>query len=187
MTLPEDDSGTQKIESGLENKLKNHSSTNVHVQMTFNHELSPEERQFFESEDLHLLVYRHNHSWYISIPVDKLNLIAQNESIIRIADIPVKNKLSPRVREDDIGYWAFNDDGTVKLKVTFFADVPNDVARRIIEKYGAQIYSEQLRYGPGMLNDYNMNIPKEKITELASEDVVEFISDDPAPQQVLTE
>jgi len=134
------------------------------------------EKEQWKRLGIELLSYIPNNAWYayISVPIESVTEYADVRSVVMLEQT---DKIEPKILNGDFGGWANNLDGTVTLTVTFFKHTPQDLNQAVLNKYGNSIR------GPGMINDWIVNIPKTSLHELASEDSVKWIDEIPSPPE----
>lgn len=91
-----------------------------------------------------------------------------------------EDKIDVRVLADGVGEWAQNDDGTVRLRVSFFGDVSDEAALQFLKEQGAEasvVYSI-----PTLGPEFEISVWPDALLGLAEADIVRWIVDgDPEP------
>ena len=158
------------ISDALNSAIATTSYEQMHVLLQFYHLPGNDERSKLSGLNVTLCGYIHNNAYLTSIPTGYLTEISNLSFIRWIGDILPEDKISSYIRDDKIGNWAVNEDGTVNVIVKFFKDVLPEDAKNVIEQHDGTAKS-----GVGMLNDLTISISKDRITDLAKEDSVQWI------------
>lgn len=167
------------ISDTLKSILVNTSPKQMHVLLQFYHIPSNDERLELSNLNVTLCDYIHNNAYFASVPTRNLTGISNLSFIRWIGNILPEDKISSYIREGKIGDWAINEDGTVNVIVKFFRNISPEDAKNIIKKHKGTAKGEV-----GMLNDVTVSISKDRITELAKEDDVQWIEQVPPPPTI---
>ncbi|MCK5505648.1 MAG: hypothetical protein KAJ10_10820, partial [Thermodesulfovibrionia bacterium] len=147
----------------------------VHMYMQFYEMPDLNESNLLKELGVEYQGYIPNNTWIVSAPAD----LALPESLLSkvrwIGEIQPEDKIAPKIRQGEIGNWAWNEDGSVNIVVIFFMDVPEHVSREILTRYG------EIKSGPLMLNDWILKTSLEAIANLAVNESVKWIDEVPPP------
>lgn len=122
-----------------------------HVFIQLKRFLNIEERAEFEEHGVKLLSYVGGYAWYAlltdSTPLkfaqpDVVKRIPALGSIRWIGAIEPTDRVAPEVLEPRMNKWIKTRDNRERYSVYFFKDVPMEVGRQIIRKYGGEIKGE---------------------------------------------
>jgi hypothetical protein len=133
------------------------------------------EREYLANLGVSLLGYLPYYAWMASLPSERLEEIISHTNVRWIGKFQPEDKVSPSILGDKLSDYIINLDGTLNLVVTIFEDVPQDEARGTLNRYGV-VYEE-----PILSNFWLVNIPKDNIWALASEDSVQWVEGVPPP------
>lgn len=138
---------------------------------------SPQEMAILKDLNLRLLEYLPNLAWFASLPasLEKLNELGALPFHRATVEIQLVDKLSPELSQG-VGQWARNPDGTVRLNVQFFRDVPLSEGRRIVTSLGGRVSAE-----PPLLHALTIALPEAQLWSLAQEINVQWIDQVPPP------
>ncbi|MCW4048418.1 MAG: S8 family serine peptidase [Candidatus Bathyarchaeota archaeon] len=148
----------------------------VHVLLNFGHDPTMEERAVLEKYGVTLLAHIHVNGWFSSIPKDSINEITDLPFIRWVGEILNDDKISPYIRQDSFGEWGISDDGNVTIIVNYFKDIELNEAKSIIDRYDG-VYIGNIK----TISAIVVSLPKERIVELAKEDIVQWIEQIPPP------
>jgi len=170
--------GNEKISDELQEKIKNTDLNKLHVFVKFNKSVEgqPAKSALENQYGILFSVYRHDKSWIITAPVNRIHEFALDTNVVFIRDNDWKDKIRGGVEEYKFEDRDLYNNGTVKLTLIFFKDISDESAIKIIKEYATQLYrGDPVGWGPGMLNDYFIRIPIDKINVLAQNDEVQYI------------
>ncbi|NQV09182.1 S8 family serine peptidase [Candidatus Woesearchaeota archaeon] len=140
-----------------------------HILLQLDHIPTEQEKQDFSEYELTFLEYIPDHAWIISIPSSKINELEQHEDVIFIGDLKKQDKLlhSLETRSKSGNFLNKVKKNKIKLQGYFFSDVSDQ--NSILSKY---------------TDDYNLannkfiiNISKNQLNILASEDSIKWVTD----------
>jgi hypothetical protein len=147
----------------------------VHILIQFYRVLNNSEKKTLEEAGVKILSPIQNVTWFASIQSDSLEKILQFSFLRWIGEVLPEDKIEPKIIKEGVSFWAINPDGTIKLKIKFFEDIPENKAREILGKYAKEIQ------GPELLNYWTIITEDENILEIAKEDEVQWIDETSPP------
>ena len=151
----------------------------AHVLMQFYDMPNTSERAvLYKDFGVELQTYIPNNAWFTDIPCKSVSDIVALPNVRWIGKILPDDKISPHIRDCDVGSWAVNPDGTVNLLAMFFDDISNDDATSVIGKYG-NVAAEPSPWGG---NVWTIMMNESDIAVLANEDAVQWIEPVPPPK-----
>ncbi|MCD4737580.1 MAG: S8 family serine peptidase, partial [Bacteroidales bacterium] len=161
---------SSEITSTIQNKITTFQSEKMHIILQF-HELPDESiKAQLRQKGVNLLSYIPNNAWFASIPQGLSMNDPEFSSVRWIGEVLPEDKLSSSVASKKFYKRALNIDGTIKLSVTFYSDVQTQEANNVLSNYTSIIS------GPDMSNTYAIALPEDKIMNLASEDIIQWIN-----------
>lgn len=145
-------------------------------------------RQRLVTKGIRLLSYIGGNSYYATVDRPEIlgfeTLEAKRDpalSLVRwIGQIKAADRVEPDVLEGKFGDWAINDDGTVKIRIMFFADVDSTAQIELLSRYTNQFKQHST-------NIWQLSIDPKKIPLLINEDRVHWIEQEPPPYEVLND
>ena len=172
------------LDASLASQLGPRQAGRIHMLIQFDRVPSRAERQFLTRKGVTLLNYIPNLAWFASIPASRvtaLDVLAHTPARWLGLILP-EDRIDPFLLSKGAGEWAQNQDGTVKVKVTFFEDVARVQASRVIAQLGGRIESEFVA-SPS----YWISIAPAGIGDLMEQDEVQFIGFYPPPSTTLND
>lgn len=157
-----------------------------HILLQFKHTPTRSERLALQARGVKLLAHVGGNAWHASLtdstPLSFIKPITRTKypvlnTIRWIGQLEPEDKIHPVLRESGPGPWATNADGTIKVSVDFYTDVPRERAREILRGHGAVIESERTRR-----ISFYVVVEPEAIDALAAEDGIESIDLYPPPR-----
>ena len=139
-----------------------------------------------ESSGIRLLSYINGNAYYalVARPRDHRRRPSGSHtvpSVIRWAGpIQPDDRVEPAILKGHLNEYAFNEDGTVKLRLLFFEDVELEEQSELLGRF-----SEDLDRQSDHI--WRLNIDPQKITGLITEDIVEWIEQEPPPPEPLND
>lgn len=164
-----------EVQSGL-NWLHTVPYGRVHVLLQLYEPPDSAARTLLEQSGILLLNYIPSNAWFASIPS---TLQLDDPAIILIrwfGPILPEDKLPAELFGGSIGDWALREGNRVALEVAFFEDVDLDDGRQLLLKYDATVIGST-----PLSNKVTVEILKDSILSLATEDVVRWIDVVPPP------
>ena len=140
---------------------------------------TPDDTQRLELDQagVRLLDYIPENAWIASLPADITEL--QSLPIVHwIGRLLPEDKVHPAIHDGHFGSWAINSDGTVNLQVDVFTEVPLSEARKRVLDHGGTILGTTPE-----ISQLFVRLPAMALWELASEDMVQWIDEEPAPPE----
>jgi parallel beta-helix repeat protein len=126
-------------------------------------------------QGVEILDYLPKSAFYASVSGEGLDFLDQDGNVRAVLPIEADDRIAPVLREEGVGHWARNDDGTANLIVMYFKDVPREDVRDVISRYGT-IVDE-----PPLSNIWTIRIDESRIWEFAEEDIFFWIQNDHLP------
>jgi len=169
-----------KVDSRVVGKIKSSSLDTVHAMIQFDHVLNVGERKSLEGDNIIFHGYNGNNSYTASIPVSGIENLTQITYVKRIIPVPLEIKMERYFLYGKIPNSAFNDDGTIKLNVIFYYDIPEERAVEVITKYGDIIINgyEREEYEENLPEDYDIYfhaLNNDSVLQLGKEDEVRYV------------
>ncbi len=134
---------------------------------------------FLEENGIVLLDYLPNYGYFARLSEDGLARLQETEFFRAALPARSENKMPARLRNGGPSIHAQAEDGAVRLVVVFFGDVSMASASAVARRYGEVIATRADE------NTLEMNVPSDRIGELAAEDVVQWIETAPPPKREL--
>ena len=129
-----------------------------------------------EKSGIRLLNYIPSNAWFASVP-RTLQIEDPAIPLMRwLGPILPEDKVAEGLLEGSIGTWALREGNRIALEVSFFEDMNLQDGEQVIREYGGTI----IRSTP-MSNKLTVEVPKEVISLLATEDSVRWIDVIPPP------
>jgi len=164
-----------EIRSGLD-WLRTVPYRHVHVILQLYEPPDSAARTLLEQSGILLLNYIPSNTWFASIP-NSLQIDAPALTLVRwFGPILPEDKLPAELLSGSIGSWALREGNKVALEVTFFEDVDLEYGRQLLLKYDAVVISMT-----ALSNKMTIEIPKDAILSIATEDIVRWIDVVPPP------
>ena len=139
------------------------------------------QRAQLETAGVDLLGYIPHNSWLARFPADTGRVRAL--TFVRwIGPLLPRDKVDPAIYGGNFGSWAVNPDETVNLWLTPFADVSLEAAARIVAAHDGTVAREETEY-----HRLHITLPPERLSSLAREDRIQWITQAPPPQQSLND
>lgn len=154
------------------------SARSRHILLQFNALPSDSERFELAEAGIKLLEYVPNNAWFAKID-GAFDMKRMPAGLIRWAGaIEPQDKVSPALRSGGVGKWASASDGSVTLRVAFFKDVDFNAIDALLSKHRGS-------YVSGYDNaNFVVRFPADSaVQSLASEDIVQWIDNGPAPKR----
>lgn len=158
-----------------------------HVMIQFKEIPTRIERENLNAEGIKVLSYIGGNAWYASVSNEivlrfrEAEVLAKYPSfkLIRwIGDILPEDKISPRIREREVGDWARTEDGKVELVAKYYKDMMSEKAKERLEALGAFVIGEI-----PAVNEIIISLAEDRIQDLAGEDSICWIEPVPPPGQ----
>lgn len=168
--LPPENRTTALEELRLEGRAR------VHLLMQFSQLPTVEEKISLEGLGIKLLNYIPGMSYFASLPVGINPQDSRLSKVRYIGRILPEDKLASSLRENNIGSWAKEPNGTVNLWIVIFADASLDEAEIAIKNMGGKVLER--------VDDFyrlTVNIHPNSISRIAQEDIVRWITEIPPP------
>lgn len=166
------------LEVALERQLRVTARPRVHALVQLHGPLTPSVAGALRRARVELLAYIPEDAWLASIPADagalRPLLGAGVRALLRIRP---DDRLSPYVRDGEIGPWATHADGTYDLVATAFADAGPTAAAAAAERAGAEVIGI---HAPGKVI---VRASRAAIGILAQEDDIQWVDQVPPPPQ----
>lgn len=153
------------------------SAKSRHILLQFNELPSESQRLQLAEAGVKLLEYVPDNAWFAKVE-GTVDLKRAPIDLLRWAGaIQPQDKISPALRSAKVGKWALAGDGSVTLRVAFFKDVEWSEINALLNKH-------QGSYVGGYDNaNFVVRFSGESaIKQLASEDIVQWIDNGPAPR-----
>jgi len=164
-----------EIRSGL-NWIHSITCERVHMLLQLYGPPSSEDKALLARSGIQLLNYIPSNAWFASVPCS----IADDDpalTVIRwLGPILPEDKLSVDLLKGSIGTWALREGNRVAVEVAFFDDVDLNVGIETIKAYDAVVVGET-----SLSNKITIEVPRDSILELATEDSVRWIDLVPPP------
>lgn len=158
---------TPGIDSGLPTVARN--SRHGLIQLTRTPILT--ERDALRRAGVALFSYIPNHAFLARLPADVRPLLRL--PIVRyIGPLQPNDKTEPRILKEGVNPYARNRDGTLRLSVLFFEDVPIRDAVAVVGAHGGRIIETLANF-----HLIRADFPEKALQELLAEDTVQWVED----------
>ncbi len=129
------------------------------------------ERDALLGAGVNLFTYIPNRAFLARLPADVGPVM--DFSIVRyVGPLRLTDKIDARILHEGVNSFAKNPDGTLRLSVLFFEDVPIDEAAAVVKAHGGHITET--------LSDFHLiraDVPEISLTALLAEDAVKWVED----------
>ncbi|MCP4491460.1 MAG: S8 family serine peptidase, partial [Gammaproteobacteria bacterium] len=125
-----------------------------------------------------LISYIPNYAWLASVNVSRLASFTVHPLVRWAGELAATDKISPSIQAQGIANWGENVDGTVNLRIMFFADVSQQDAEELIAQQGGMVTK-----GNWDSKTLTVKVPRVGLNGLANEDIVQWIEDIPPPRK----
>ena len=151
----------------------------IHTLIQLKNIPTPEERRELERRGIRLLSYIPNYAWLASIPASRPGEVSGTKSVRWVGELNAADKLSPKIRQGNLGRWAYDPETErAVILFRFFDDVELSEGEDLITGYGGKVVDRA-----EVINTLVAEIVKDRVGELAGEDIVEWI-EQPLPPLV---
>ncbi|MGC9395128.1 MAG: S8 family serine peptidase [Anaerolineae bacterium] len=144
--------------------------TRMHVLVQFDFVPREAAKDALAAEGIELLAYVPDYAWIASVPTNRVADVVDRPGVTWIGQLQVNDKLDPAIVADQWGTYNLTPDGVAAVYVAFHADVSLDAGHTVVAGYGGKITGEVIG-----INMLMVEMPRENIQALASEDIVQWI------------
>ncbi|MFH1742994.1 MAG: hypothetical protein ABIH23_28650, partial [bacterium] len=154
-----------------------------HALVQFKQPTSPQDRAEIERTGICFLHYIPTNAYIISGPVDSLDILRKDESVVAVVTIPAKAKIDARMRQKTREGEAPAEPKLSKtIKLLFHPETSFDEARKILLSHNAILEATQTGFDFRQTLD-SVTLPTHQIESLAEEDSIFLITEVDPPSQ----
>ncbi|MEM7020362.1 MAG: S8 family serine peptidase, partial [Pseudomonadota bacterium] len=166
------------IESSISQRMTQSTSVQ-HVLVQLHSIPTSEERAALRADGMHLLAYIPDRAWLATVRGNVAAGRQVQRQVRWIGPLLPEDKLSPALQDRGVASWSLEENGQVRLQLLFFEDVSSITASTLVSQYQGQV--ELI----GQDNRYVVVFPSaDVIYQLASEDIVQWVDNGPAPRRL---
>jgi len=152
-------------------KLAQDGRNRIHTLIQLNQIPTREERRRLERQGIKLLTYIPDRAWLASIPMSRSAEVSADRSVRWLGNLQTADKLSAGIRKNSLGRWSYDSSsGRAVILVRLFADVDLSDGEEIVASTGGEVLDRA-----DVINTLVVKIAANRISDLADEDIVEWI------------
>jgi len=129
-------------------------------------------KQKLEEFGVKILDYIPNRAFFVSLPIDNAESIADLSFVRAITHIIPEDKIEERILEEGVNNFSMNPDGTIRITVLFYEDVNLTDGGSVVTMHHGTINAS--------IHDFNtliINLPEENLLDLLGEDMIQWVED----------